>query len=110
MSRFQLVADHSTTFEVKQLCELVEVERSSLYAWKAAAPACQARAAADAELARGCLVGAIFHSGHGSVYTSKDYAALCRDLGVVQSREPLILLTRRSGAASLRWAILGSNQ
>lgn len=51
MSRFQFVADHCTTFEVKRLCELVEVERSSFYAWQAAAPARAARAAADAELA-----------------------------------------------------------
>ena len=51
MSRFQFVADHSTTFEVKRLCELVEIERSSYYAWQAAAPAREARAAADAALA-----------------------------------------------------------
>ena len=51
MSRFQFVADHSDTFEVKRLCALVEVERSSFYAWQAAAPARAARAAADAELA-----------------------------------------------------------
>lgn len=50
MSRFQFVADHSATFEVKRLCELVEIERSSYYAWKAAAPAREQRAAADAEL------------------------------------------------------------
>ena len=51
MTRFQFVADHHDAFEVKRLCELVEVERSSYYAWKAAAPAREARAAADAELA-----------------------------------------------------------
>ena len=50
MSRFQFVADNSTTFEVKRLCELVEIERSSYYAWKAGAPARAARAAADAAL------------------------------------------------------------
>lgn len=50
MSRFQFVADHQDAFEVKRLCELVEIERSSFYAWKAAAPARAARAAADAEL------------------------------------------------------------
>ena len=33
MSRFQFVADNSATFEVKRLCELVEIERSSYYAW-----------------------------------------------------------------------------
>ncbi len=52
MSRFQFVADNSTTFEVKRLCELVEIERSSYYAWKAGAPARAERAAADAELAK----------------------------------------------------------
>jgi transposase InsO family protein len=31
------------------------------------------------------LRGAIFHSDHGSVYTSKDYAQLCAQLGVTQS-------------------------
>ncbi len=51
MSRFQFVEDSRATFEVKRLCELVEVERSSYYAWRDAAPARAARAAADAELA-----------------------------------------------------------
>jgi transposase InsO family protein len=51
VTRFQFVADHQDAFEVKRMCELVEVERSSYYAWKDAAPARGARAAADAELA-----------------------------------------------------------
>ena len=41
MSRFQFVADNSATFEVKRLCELVEIERSSYYTWLKAAPARQ---------------------------------------------------------------------
>ena len=51
MSRFQFVADNSATFEVKRLCQAVEVTRSSFYAWKTGAPARAARAAADAALA-----------------------------------------------------------
>ena len=52
MSRFQFVADHRHAFEVKRLCEIVEIARSSFYAWlDAASPARAARAAADAELA-----------------------------------------------------------
>ncbi|MEV0291919.1 IS3 family transposase [Kribbella sp. NPDC050820] len=51
VSRFQFVADHRATFEVKRLCELVEVKRSSYYAWVKAAPPREARAAADAQLA-----------------------------------------------------------
>ena len=37
MNRFQFVADHQDTFEVKRLCEIVEINRSSFYAWQAAA-------------------------------------------------------------------------
>lgn len=51
MSRFQFVVDHRDTFEVKRLCEVIEVNRSSFYAWDAAAPARAERAAADEELA-----------------------------------------------------------
>ncbi|NKY12590.1 IS3 family transposase, partial [Cellulomonas hominis] len=50
VSRFQFVADNSATYPVKRLCELVQVERSSYYAWKAGAPARAERAAADARL------------------------------------------------------------
>jgi transposase InsO family protein len=60
VNRFQFVADHSTTsgagarpgWSVKRLCELVDIERSSYYAWLAAAEGRQRRAAADAALAQ----------------------------------------------------------
>lgn len=51
MSRFQFVVDHQDAFEVKRLCELVEVERSSYYGWVKGAPSREARAAAVAEVA-----------------------------------------------------------
>ncbi len=51
MNRFQFVADHRNAFEVKRLCELVQVTRSSFYAWLTAGPARAARAAADTVLA-----------------------------------------------------------
>jgi HTH-like domain len=51
VSRFQFVADHRHAFEVKRRCEIVQVARSSFYAWQHAAPTRTARAAADAELA-----------------------------------------------------------
>ncbi len=38
-----------------------------------------------AQRERGSLRGAIFHSDHGSVYTSKGFAEVCQDLGVRQS-------------------------
>ena len=51
MSRFQFVADHRDTFEVKRLCQTVEVSRSSFYAWERAAPGRAERAARDTALA-----------------------------------------------------------
>ncbi len=43
MSRSQFVADHLHAFEVKWLCAVVEIARSSFYAWLAAAAVEQAR-------------------------------------------------------------------
>ena len=58
MSRFQFVADHCDTtscprpgWSVKRLCALLDVARSSFYAWTAAIPARAARHAADTALA-----------------------------------------------------------
>ena len=48
MSRFQFVADNSTTYPVKRLCHLVEIQRTSNYAWRAGGPGRARRAAADA--------------------------------------------------------------
>ncbi len=50
MSRFQFVADHRDAFEVKWLCAIVEIARSSFYAWLAAADSRDAKTAADVEL------------------------------------------------------------
>lgn len=52
MSRFQFVADHRDTFEVKRLCDVIEVNRSSFYAWENAAPARVERAESDERLVR----------------------------------------------------------
>jgi transposase InsO family protein len=51
VSRFRFVADHRHAFEVKRLCEVVQVARSSFYAWLDAVAVRAARTAADAELA-----------------------------------------------------------
>lgn len=39
----------------------------------------------QAAVTRGSLKGAVFHTDHGSVYTSKAFAAECKKLGVTQS-------------------------
>ncbi|KHJ74087.1 integrase [Rhodococcus sp. Chr-9] len=51
MNRFQFVEDHKDAWGVKRLCEVIEIARSSFYAWLAAAPARAARQAEDAALA-----------------------------------------------------------
>ena len=37
MNRFQFVEDHKDAWSVKRLCEVIEIGRSSFYAWVAAA-------------------------------------------------------------------------
>ena len=68
MNRFQFVEDHKDAYGVKRLCEVIEIARSSFYAWLAAAPGRAARAADDARLAariRACQVFCV--SGRCSV-------------------------------------------
>jgi transposase InsO family protein len=50
VSRFQFVADHLDTYPVKWLCALVEIARSSFYAWLAGADGRAAKRAADEAL------------------------------------------------------------
>jgi transposase InsO family protein len=50
VTRFQFVADHRNAFEVKRMCQVVGVFRSSFYAWADAAEGRAARATADQEL------------------------------------------------------------
>lgn len=51
MNHFQFVEDHKHACGVKRLCVVVEVARSSFYAWLAAAPTRVAGLVADAVLA-----------------------------------------------------------
>ncbi len=51
MNRFHFVADHSDTYPVKRLCQVIDIARSSYYAWINAAEKRAVRAAADVELA-----------------------------------------------------------
>ena len=81
MSRFQFVEDFRATFEVKRLCELVEIERSSYYAWRAAAPVRAARAAADAELAERIK---LVHEQDTTVGAPRMTAELNDDAGAVR--------------------------
>ncbi|MFF3157957.1 IS3 family transposase [Streptomyces sp. NPDC057910] len=51
VSRFQFVEDHCETYPIRRLCQVLDLQRSSFYKWRSAAPARQARERADAALA-----------------------------------------------------------
>ena len=51
MNRFQFLDDHKDAYGVKRLCQIVEVARSSFYAWIATAPSRAAKVDADTALA-----------------------------------------------------------
>lgn len=50
MIRFQFVADHCHTHEVKRMCQVLGLQRSSFYKWRESRPARQRREAADERL------------------------------------------------------------
>ncbi len=79
MNRFQFVADHQTTFEVKRLCEVIEVARSSFYAWQAAAPARAERAATDAALVARIKVAPAPRQGGDRAYGAQRVTAELND-------------------------------
>ncbi|MCT1695461.1 IS3 family transposase [Corynebacterium sanguinis] len=50
VNRFRFVDDHRDLYEVKRLCQVLKINRSSYYAWKSAAPARRQRLVDDAVL------------------------------------------------------------
>ncbi|WP_267717306.1 IS3 family transposase [Streptomyces sp. CoH17] len=78
-SRFQFGDDHRDAFEVKRLCEVLEVNRSSYYKWLAGREARTARQWADQRLA-----GRIreVHAESGGAYGSPKVTAELRETGL----------------------------
>lgn len=103
MSRFQFVADNRATFEVKRLCEIVEVSRSSFYAWLNAAPArAERRAADDALVERIKAVHAADDSyGAPRVTAELNDGTIVGDAGRV-NRKRIARLMRERGIVGLR--------
>lgn len=63
MNRFRFVDDHRDFYEVKRLCEVLKINRSSYYAWKSAADARRRRLVADAVL--GARIKTVFTKENG---------------------------------------------
>nr|WP_261991872.1 IS3 family transposase [Streptomyces sp. or43] len=79
MSRFQFVDDHRDAFEVKRLCEVLGLNRSSYYKWRAGREARDARQRADKRLAARIRV---VHAESGGAYGSPRVTAELRETGL----------------------------
>ena len=77
MNRFQFVDDHRDFCEVKRLCEVLKINRSSYYKWKSAAPARRRRLVADAVL--GAQIMAVFTAENGCYGAKRVTAAINAD-------------------------------
>ncbi|MFI2511528.1 IS3 family transposase [Streptomyces sp. NPDC018972] len=78
-SRFQFVDDHRDAYEVKRLCEVLEVNRSSYYKWLAGAEARAARRREDRLLAEKIRE---VHGESGGAYGSPRVTAELRETGL----------------------------
>ena len=101
MSRFQFVADHRNTFEVKWLCEVIKIARSSFYAWDNAAETRAARAAADEGLAERIR---IVHAADGTYGAPRITAELNDGADEAQrvNRKRVARVMRENGIAGYR--------
>jgi len=98
VSRFQFVADHCDTFEVKRLCQVLQVSRSGYYRWRAAAAARAERARADAELAVRIRV---IHADSDKTYGVPRITAELRDQGSVVNHKRVARVMRAIGIAGV---------
>ncbi|MFE1437262.1 IS3 family transposase [Streptomyces sp. NPDC058739] len=79
VSRFQFVHDHRDAFEVKRLCEVLQVNRSSYYKWLSGRQARQARQRADERLAARIRE---VHAASGGTYGSPRVTAELKEKGL----------------------------
>ncbi|MET8170244.1 IS3 family transposase [Streptomyces sp. NPDC005329] len=78
ISRFQFVDDHRNTYEVKRLCQVLDVNRSSYYKWLAGAEARAARQRQERILAAEIRE---VHGESGGAYGSPRITAELREKG-----------------------------
>ena len=74
VNRFRFVDDHRDFYEVKRLCEVLKINRSSYYSWKSAAPRRRRRLVDDAVL--GARIKAVFTAENGCYGAKRVTAAI----------------------------------
>ncbi|MEU6890176.1 IS3 family transposase [Streptomyces viridosporus] len=98
-SRFQFVDDHRDTYEVKRLCHVLEVNRSSYYKWLAGAEARAARQHKDRVLAEEIRE---VHGESGGAYGSPRVTAELRAKGRRVNEKRVARIMRRFSITGIR--------
>lgn len=99
MSRFQFVHDHRDAFEVKRLCEVLELNRSSYYKWLSGRQARQARQRADERLAAQIRE---VHAESGGAYGSPRVTAELKDKGLPVNEKRVARVMRTFSITGVR--------
>jgi transposase InsO family protein len=98
-SRFQFVDDHRATYEVKRLCQILDVNRSSYYKWLAGAEARAARQRRDRILAEEIRE---VHGESGGAYGSPRVTAELREKGHVVNEKRVARIMRTFSITGIR--------
>ncbi|MCX4564501.1 IS3 family transposase [Streptomyces phaeochromogenes] len=98
-SRFQFVDDHRNTYEVKRLCQVLDVNRSSYYKWRASAEARAARQREDQVLAEEIRK---VHGESGGAHGSPRVTAELRDNGHHVNEKRVARVMRTYSIAGIR--------
>ncbi|GAA2842951.1 IS3 family transposase [Kitasatospora paracochleata] len=99
MSRFQFVHDHRDTYEVKRLCQVLDVNRSSYYKWLGGADARAARRREDQVLAERIRR---IHADSGGAYGSPRVTAELRETGTRVNHKRVARVMRTYSIAGIR--------
>lgn len=94
MSRFQFVEDHREAFEVKRLCQVLGIQRSSYYKWRARAATRAERHEADAVLA--ARIQRV-HAESDGTYGAPRVTAELRDGGLAVNEKRVARVMRKFG-------------
>lgn len=96
MIRFRFVEEHRGVYDVKRMCSLLEVPRSSFYAWAAGpTPAAAARADAEAALAR--VIEQVWLDSRRTYGWPRVWGQLTRRRGMTVSRRRVARIMRDQG-------------
>ncbi|MET9772621.1 IS3 family transposase [Streptomyces sp. NPDC006415] len=98
-SRFQFVDDHRATYEVKRLCQVLDVNRSSYYKWLAGAEARAGRTREDRVLAEEIRR---VHGESGGAYGSPRVTAELREKGHVVNEKRVARIMRTFSITGIR--------